>query len=790
MLKRFFKRMLVYGILIVILAALAGGGYLWFSLPRSSGTYSLDGLSGPIDITRDSAGVPHIFAQSDNDAFFALGWVHAQDRLWQMEMNRRVGAGRLSEILGEKTLKIDQFLRTLGVRRAAQEAWTHLKPRTRTLFEHYIAGVNAWIQEVPVLPIEFQLLQFEPEPWTPVDSLVWAKLMAWDLGGDYSQELLRVRLEELLGPQRTRELLPQYPEEGPSILAGLSSSSVEELLTLDSFLQDQLGLRGIDVGSNNWVVSGKWTASGLPLLANDPHLGTRIPSIWYLVELQGPTLHVTGATFPGLPGVPIGHNDQIAWGVTNMGPDVQDLYRERINPDQPNQYLVNGTWNRMTLTEEPILVKGRDQPFLWAARATRHGPLISDVTETAEPLALRWTALDPDDTTIDAFTDILWAENWTEFRDALRQYVAPSQNFVYADRQGNIGYIAPGRIPIRSQGKGWTPAPGWSNDYEWTDWIPFDQLPQAYNPPEGWVVTANNKVVSDLYPYHLSNNWMPPYRAERIRELLQERLQAGKKLTVDDMARIQGDQHNALIPKLLPLLLQTPAASEQDQQALALLKEWNGDLSRDSVAASLFEAWLSHLTAVLLEDEVGPRLYEELARRNHEVFLVNLLTDPEQGRFWCDHRKTTPRETCTDMLQQALHQALAELENRLGRDLQEWRWGALHQTQYPHTPFSEVPYLKPFFHRSIENGGDRNTVNVASYKPHERYAQHWGPSYRQIIDLSDWNTSRFMHTTGQSGNVLSPHYDDLIEPHRNVEYLPMTFGREATSGNTQTLVPQ
>ncbi len=491
--RRVLTIALIVLLALLIVIPLGGWLYLRTSLPKTSGTVTVAGLDGRVEIVRDADGVPHVFATTSDDAYFALGYVHAQDRLWQMEFHRRIGAGRLSEMLGDATLGTDKFMRTLGVYRMAQSAYEALDPSTTAIVDAYAAGVNAWLGEGHTLPVEFTILGVTPEPWQPADSLAWAKLMAYDLGGNFDTELLRVRLLQTLGPERTAQLMPDYPQSGVTIVAAneLAPATADSLLELDSFLQLNLQLGGIDVGSNNWVVAGSRTDTGLPLLANDPHLGSRIPSIWYLVELSGGPLHVTGATFPGLPGVATGHNDSIAWGVTNLGPDVQDLYMERVNPANLNQYEVDGAWVDMVIVEELITVKGEDEPVRWAARSTRHGPLLSDVSGgTTSPVALRWPALDATDTTITAFANAGTATNWEEFTASLRDYVAPSQNFVYADKEGNIGYYAPGRIPVRAEGHdGMTPVPGWDSQYEWQGWIPFEEMPHAYNPAK-WATSS------------------------------------------------------------------------------------------------------------------------------------------------------------------------------------------------------------------------------------------------------------------------------------------------------------
>ncbi|MFN3335543.1 MAG: penicillin acylase family protein, partial [Caldilinea sp.] len=409
---------------------------------------------------------PHIFATTDHDAFYGLGYAHAQDRLWQMEMNRRIGAGRLSEILGETTLSIDKFQRTMGYYRAAQADLAIIEPRSRQALEAYAAGVNQWLGEDHTLPPEFILLGLKPEPWQPADSLVWQKMMSWDLGGNYKLELLNQRLVQALGPERAAQILPDYPPNGIIILAHveIDDAAAAHLSEIDRALEIDFGRGGRESGSNNWVIAGSRTESSMPILANDPHLGTSIPSIWYLAEMQGDTLHAIGSTFPGLPAIVIGHNERMAWGVTNVGPDVQDLYVERINPANPNQYEVDGGWQDMAIFEEPIVVKGKDEPIRWAARSTRHGPLISDVSDAGSPLALQWTALQPEDTTIDAFIGLNYAADWEDFTDAMAKFVTPSQSFVYADVEGNIGYYAPGKIPIRVDGHdGRVPVPGWAS---------------------------------------------------------------------------------------------------------------------------------------------------------------------------------------------------------------------------------------------------------------------------------------------------------------------------------------
>ena len=779
--------------LILVLIVVGAFVFLRGTLPKIDGTVKLNGLDGQVEIVRDDEGVPHIFAATDHDVFFAMGYVHAQDRMWQIEFQRRIGAGRLSEVLGESTLSTDKFLRTLGFYRSAKTAFDALDSQTQADLQAYADGVNAWLDEKHPLPVEFLVLGFKPEPWSVYDSMVWAKMMAWNLGGNYGQELLHARLLQSVGEARTNELLPNYPSEGATILAAenLSAPLTDILLDIDNTLQNDFNLGGVDIGSNNWVVSGERTESGMPLLANDPHLGAQIPSVWYLAEVQGDKIHVTGPSFPGLPFFPIGHNDNIAWGVTNLGPDVQDLYMERINPKNLNQYEVNGEWVDMDIVEEPIYIKGQDEPILWAARSTRHGPLISDVSgNTQTAVAMQWTALAPNDTTAQAYVRLNYATNWDEFTAALESYIAPSQNFVYADIEGNIGYYGPGNIPIRSKGNGSVPVPGWTDDYQWTGMIPFAELPHAFNPEKGFIATANNKVITDDYPYFISNDWASPHRAQRITDLIAQKSSHGEKISVADMAAIQADQVSLQAKELLPLLLAVQPTDKRQTRALEYLQDWHGDSTVDSIATTIYQAWLMELGQVILQDDLSGDLYDDFVIRKHPTFLQNIVNDPDT--VWCDNILTTPKETCIDAASMALDDALDLLETDFGKNMDKWEWGKIHRTQYPHNPFSEVPALRRFFHREIANGGDTYTIDVAppSYKEDTLFSQYHVVSYRQVVDVSEFNNSIFIHTTGQSGNVFDSHYDDFIERHRNVEYIPMTFGRNNANGQTLILRPK
>lgn len=799
------KRLLGRGVLglVVVLVLTAGGGYLWLrrSLPQTSGELRVSGVSAPVTIVRDRDGVAHISGATERDAAFGLGFAHAQDRLWQLEVQRRIGYGRLSEIFGAATLNTDRFLRTLGVARAARSAYERLDGETIAILEAYAAGVNAFLATNPALPPEFLILGVQPEPWQPIDSLIWAKMMAWDLGGNWSDEVLRSLLIAQIGPEDADLLLPAYTADGPVIvshtalrqpaapaatsLAAIQPATAQAVLDLWQHVQLATGLGDRLAGSNNWVISGARTASGKPLLVNDPHLSTRIPSIWYLAHVQGGAIDAIGATFPGLPAIVIGHNGQIAWGVTNTGPDVQDLYIERI--DAQNFVEYNGTREPVTLISETIAVKN-DDPVTLTVRITRHGPIISDVTDgTGETLAFRWTVLDEDDATIRAFLNINRARNWAEFTAALRDFKAPMQNFVYADVVGNIGYYAPGALPIRRTGDGTLPVPGWTDEYEWIGYVPFEELPHVYNPPQGYIATANNRVTGDGYPYRLSAAWAAPYRAQRIIELIEQ----GDQFTVADMRAMLGDVVSAQARELLPVLRAVTPAGPQEAAALEVLHSWDGAMHGDSAAAAVYQGYYHAAIEAVFADELRD-LFDQQYRTKRDFPAMALRSVLLEGHSeWCDDRTTLAvTEDCATTLARALTQGLAAMADAQGQnDPARWRWDRVHQVVFPHNPFSQVGLLRGIFERRSPNGGDNFTVNVGPVRITEPYLQYNVPSYRQIIDLGDLNGSRFMHTTGQSGNVLSSRYSDYLERWQRVDDVPMRFDGEI-AGERLVLLPE
>lgn len=806
-------RFLIWVLAPMSLVALAAGLHVRRSLPVENGVVSISGLANPVRVVRDDAGVAHIYARSDRDAFLALGYVHAQDRLWQMEFQRRMAQGRLSEVLGAPALRTDRLMRTLGLARAAQAAKAHLNEAALDSLRAYAQGVNAWLAEERVLPLEFALLGFVPERWRPEDSLAQVKLMALNLGANLRDEIELDMLVRELGPQRANELqggaAPLEPalDGGDVRTAAIAPRLARALLDLDAELERHFQFGARAAGSNAWVVSGAHTASGRPLLANDPHLGLQMPSQWYLAEIHGGVLHVTGATMPGLPCVIFGHNERIAWGGTAMEADVQDLYVERLNPRSDSQYEYEGRWEEMSIVEEELHVRAdfpaalRDAipPVKLRVRRTRHGPLLSDALEYSEfPVALRWAAAASDDTSYQSFLALNYADSWQAFNAALAHHVAPALNFVYADRDGNIGLVAAGRIPMRKAGDGRLPVAGWDDRYEWQGFIPFDELPRVFNPESGILVTANDKNHADDYPHLISTSWAPSYRADRIgaaiRELIDEE---GRALTAQDFVRLQGDVLDTQSQELLPFLLRAQPRDERQSAALRILAQWDGRSDMTSSAAAIYQAWLRHYRRELIEDDLGGDLLS--ARRSDElqslletvspVFLKRVAQGSLAG--WCDDSTTRLREDCSTAALAALDAALDELERIAGAHMTEWQWGELHHAALSHTAFAKTPLIDLVFNRDAPSGGNEFTVNVApaEFSEGKGYRQYFGATYRQVIDLADWTQSTFITNTGQSGNPASRHYDDLISRHRKLEMLPMHFSERPPTGLLLTLEP-
>jgi len=798
------------------------------AFPDVDGEVAIAGLDASVEVIRDDMGVPHIYASSTHDVFMAQGYVHAQERFWQMDFWRHIGAGRLSEMFGESQVETDTFLRTLGWHEIAEAQYAAAPPDMRAIMDAYADGVNAYLatQSPADLSFEYTVLEFTnhsytPEVWTPVDTLSWGIAMAWELRGNMDSEIERAMLLGTLTDSQVAQLFPPYPgdinpyivsaEENAANLVTTMAASLHSTPAIRSALSsaheniDLLATLGASapetgIGSNSWVVSGARSPTGSPILANDPHLAIQMPSIWFQNGLHCTDVSaacpfdVAGFSFAGVPGVIIGHNANIAWGVTNLGPDVQDLYVEKVNPGNPNQYEVNGVWVDMDVHEETIAVAGGD-PVTVEVKATRHGPVISGSYEALddfadsgsappEPyaIALRWTALESNPGIVQAFIGLDMAQDWDDFRAALSTFTVPAQNFIYADTSGNIGYQAPGFVPIRAGSDGTLPVPGWTDDYEWSGYIPFDELPRSYNPESGYIVTANNAVVDDTYPYHITYDWNHGYRARRIVDLVGSNSGIG----LSEHGSIQFDSYSLNAQTVVPYL------TALDSSLKGVLSAWDLGNQADSSAAAAFNAVWTRLLEYTFHDDLPEDYWPNGAGRWYTV--VGAMLDDPSDPFW-DDKTTSDVEDRDMMLSKALAAGFSDLDEWFGDNPADWRWGDLHLSVFRNQTLGDsgIGLIEDRFNRGPhKTSGGADLVNATGWTAFEGFETTWLPSMRMLVDLGDLSRSLTTHTTGQSGHADHPHYDDMIPLWLAGEYSPMNWTRpqiEAAAEATQTLIP-
>ena len=791
--------------LLIVVLAIVGVVSVRRPFPDTDATLTIPGLQDEVNVYRDENGIPHIYAQNEHDLFLAQGYVHAQDRFWQMEFWRHLSLGRVSEIAGEATVSSDTFIRTMGWNRIAEESLAYYEqesPEMLTILEAYSEGVNAYIAEQgDNISVSYTILglvndKWEIEPWEPLHTIAWAVVMAYDLGGNWSSEIRRANLINELGEGTTANLLPLYPYDNRPVIAPSDAMDIEFTNEETEALYQQLqaanwenvnqtivgsypadGYLGSSdyVGSNNWVVSGEHTDTGMPLLANDPHLGIQMPSIWYQVGLHAPDYNVQGFSFAGVPGVVVGHNDNIAWGVTNVGPDVQDLYIEKINPNNPDQVEFMGEWEDMEIIEEVIKVNGGDDVTV-EVKITRHGPIISDLRDdVSDVLAMRWTAQEPM-RTLEAIIGLNTAVSYQDFRDALRFWDAPSQNFVYADVEGNIAYQMPGRIPIRADGDGLVPVPGWTGEYEWTGWVPYEELPAVLNPEWGYIVTANHAVVDEEYPYLLNLYWADGDRGQRIVDMIEAELDGDGEVSQADMARIQFDSRSLLADSYVPLLDGLSSNDDTVQAALERLRGWDRQVRRDSVPAALFEIFSMQLAQGTLADEVGD---DNVSSFGGRVLFHQLADNPEA--IWWDDTTTSAEESQADILLAALEDTVAWFEENVGGDMNDWTWGSIHTATFVSNPLGEsgISAVESLVNRGpFPADGGSSIVNANSWSWSEPAAVRGHVSMRMLVDVSDFDASEWVIPTGASGHPYHPNYDDQIQLWLDGEYLPMMWSEE------------
>lgn len=762
----------------------------------ANGRYTLDGLRAPVEIIRDRWGVPHVYARSQDDLFFAQGFVHAQDRLFQMEVNRRVGLGRVSELIGPLGIETDRFARFMGWPRAAQAQIDGSDTAVQRMGASYSAGVNAFIQSRP-LPPEYALLAVHPEPWTMLHTAAWGSVLAWGLSVNWETELQRLLLLQLFGAEKTADLTPHYRDDYTTILPDTQVGARFAAALIEAY-RDVLATMPLGSvpsgGSNNWVVDGRLTASGRPVVANDPHLTPIFPAFWYENHLVCDTFEVSGFTMPGVPGIVIGHNAHVAWGLTNAFPDVQDLYVERFDSQDATRYEIDGRWHTAETVVETIRVRGR-KPLQETVRYTVHGPVISDFLPHGEAaLALQWIAYSPSNH-LRTVLDSLHARDATELRNALRHWGFASQNVVYADVDGAIGYCMPGRVPRRRRGHGLAPVPGWDSRYGWDDWLPFDELPHYVNPAEGLIVTANNRVHGRDYPHLLTGEWLPDSRATRIRTMLLARA----PLTLADHAAVQLDTTSLFMARFvaqaLPALDGVPLSDEL-RVVRTLLADWDGDMRREAVAPTLAYGWLVRFSYAVLDTAVGRDVREQLLPRHHDVDFSLYPFHEAAGELVLDWLETAPPDwigTIRPLLRPALEEALAILRQQVGRDMHNWGWGALHYVKFNHFA-ARVPALGRLWKPRREPlGGDGYTPSQADITLHfPPDPVHVIASCRLIMDVGAWDNCVAALPGGQSAVPTSPHYQDALEEWLHGRYHPMLFSREqvmAAANGTHWLLP-
>jgi penicillin amidase len=790
------RRNLFVGLGIFAIVVIAGIAlYTWWNvnkpLAQIDGTARLEGLKATAQVTRDTSGVPHIVADDLDDLYAAQGYVHAQDRLYQMFFFRTLGRGRLAELFQPSLVDADRFLRSLGFARVAEAEYGQLDAGARSSLEAFARGVNAFVNgHRDSLPVEFGLLGVSFEEWTPIDSLLFGKVQALDLTDTWANELLASDLVQALGQETARALLPGYPPDAQGSTTPSRTRAYErDIEAFVSVLRPLKSGWGEGMGSNTWAVAGSNSATGKPLLANDPHLGVRSPSIWYEVHLstRDGSHDVAGFGFAGVPGIVTGHNRDIAWGVTNLAADVMDVYLERLDPvGHPGQYMSGGQWKPLTILTETLQVR-EGTPVTQTVRLTEHGPIISDAvpispaisTTISGTYSIRWTALEPSNI-FEALNELQTAANWQEFRSALSKWDVPGQNFVYADNQGNIGYQATGRLPLRGGRSGSVPVEGWTGENEWIGYIPFDDLPSAYNPQEGFVASANNRPYDEGAPNAFPGYFAQPWRIERIREVLSAR----DKLALDDLQALQLNTRSGLARRVLPFITALQPADEPGKLALERLKNWDGTMAADSVPAAIYEVTYNTVLSRTLGDEMERELFLQYTdnRPGEALRAVSDLLDRPDDPLW--DRKDTEGvvEKRDDVLEDAITRATAELSAYLGEDMNGWTWGKIHQIT-PRHEFSGAAMVGGMFQMPAQPlGGSMSTVAVAgyplvaaAYPLQQPYPVTLHQSYRMLLDTAEWSRSRAIYATGQSGQPGSAFRDNMYQLWVRGDYLPMLF---------------
>ncbi|MFQ6605822.1 MAG: penicillin acylase family protein [Fidelibacterota bacterium] len=785
------KKILLSVLVILGLAVLVFKLYFAYDLPRYEGRLTLSGLNEPVDVLTDEFGVPHIFANNENDLFFTAGYIAARERLWQMTVVRSAARGELANLFGRDLLSSDIYLRTWRIPEIGRRGAEQMNPDILTLVQRFCDGINAWVEEsADNLPPEFKILGAKPLRWEPSDVISYARLMAHDLQQSWKPEALFGAVLEYYGQEKLTELLPPYGSEKPTIS---QAQMPPGLMNLYSFLEQEeskirhfTGTDGPNIGSNCFVVAGSKTTTGKPILANDPHLGFTQPAKWYEMHMSGGRFNVSGVCLAGLPVPVLGQNDAIAWGFTNVMADDIDFFVETVDPDDPTRYQSGDEWLTFATVTETIPIKGGTDTTI-TIRSTKHGPVISDLhylmDKDGPVISFQWTGHD-NFKILESLFELSLAKDWDSYSAAVEKFGVPGQNIVYADTAGNIGWRPAVKIPIRKDGASLVPRPGNDPSYDWQGYVPFDEMPFLFNPDAGYIVTANNKSVGDDYPYYISNLWAHPSRAMRILE----RLQDEAIISVDEIKDIQTDLISPMGRQLGPRLaaLTSPDIRQGNVAvAMDLLADWDGDESPDSPAALVFHSVLWHLIQNVYRDEldlIGPdafAAYVDLAMIPHRNIEWVLMAGTSS---WIDNVATPDyEESLTDIVNQSFRDAVAEIEDMVGPDPALWAWGAVHTLTHPHD-LAQVAILDIIFHFNVgpfRTGGSGETVNNGGFSYDNPYVQDFGPSMRRIANLSDLDRTQFILPTGQSGLPRSPHYRDQAEMFIRGEYRTTRVNRDS-----------
>ncbi len=745
--------------------ASAAGLWWWLfrrPLPRTQGQLTLPGLDDRIEIVRDRWGMPTVSARSAADLWFGQGFCHGQDRLWQCEVNRRICSGRVAEIAGRRALPVDRLMRTLGLRRVALREETELDSDLRILLDAYCSGLNEAARAAGAPPAEFQLLRLRFEPWRPADMLAGGKLLSFGLSTNWERELLRADLARELGEEKAARIDPTYPRGNPVVLRPGQGFDGDGLRLAEQIgrVREAIGLAAAASGSNNWAINPARSASGGALLAGDPHLPSGMPGVWHQISLELDGRSCRGASIPGLPGISLGQNDDVAFAFTNVMADVEDLFVERIEEES---YEFRGEWRPLEIVEELISIRGEEHPERHEVRLTHHGPLVNAAlgADDEQPLALRWAALD-EPAISHAHVGVLEPRSGPELVELVRDVTMPVSNLVWADRHGSIGYKMMGRIPKRKGNCPDLPKPGWTGEFEWDGWVPYDEMPVLVDPEEGFIVTANNRVVDDSYPHHITSDWLDGYRARRIEQLLDE----SDEHDLDSFSRMQTDLYSIPGDEVVHRLARLQPGTQREIRAIERLKSWDRRLGPRTVAGTIYQAFLLRLAREFTRAAIGDRdLSERYLDRADNGFIAH-VTSPWRWHahlleLWAEGDDALIGRPWEELVLEALRGALDDLEDRFGPDPEAWEWGRVHELRFPHALGGGHPVADWIFNRTLHPGGAQETVAQIAYNPNDPYHAIWAPSWRMVADPSAPDRSRWQAFTGQSGHAWSPHYDDL-----------------------------